>query len=136
MSDDMTTDAARDATVDGILDFWFGAPGDEGFGENRAIWWTVDAAFDAQVRERLGDLQADAAAGRLDDWAATPRSVLALLLLLDQAPRNLFRGTARAWATDARAREANLAVSARSWRKLSLSKAKEAALGPHLNGTR
>jgi uncharacterized protein (DUF924 family) len=59
---------------------------------------------DALMAERFGLAAEAAAAGRLDDWAATPSGRLALILLLDQLPRNLYRGTARAFATDAAAR--------------------------------
>lgn len=56
--------------------------------------------FDALVRARLGRLHEAAASGALDHWGATPEGALALLILLDQAPRNIFRGTPRAFATD------------------------------------
>ncbi len=63
-------------------------------------WFGASAVFDALVRTRLGRLHDDAATGALDPWDATPEGVLALLILLDQAPRNIFRGTPQAFATD------------------------------------
>lgn len=66
-----------------------------------ARWFTKSDRFDALVRLRLGRVQEAAAVGALDHWDETPAGALALLILLDQAPRNLFRGDPRAFATDA-----------------------------------
>jgi uncharacterized protein (DUF924 family) len=66
-------------------------------------WFKKDAAFDAAIRERFFSTYEAAAAGKLA-WEATPEDALALLLLLDQFPRNMFRGQARAFATDPLAR--------------------------------
>jgi len=90
-----------------ILDFWFGAASDSPERDRpRAVWFETDAAFDAALRERfLGDHER-AHEGALGHWQLQRESCLALLLLLDQLPRNLFRGTARAFASDARARAA------------------------------
>ncbi len=96
--------AAPPAEAQTILDFWFGQPGDRDPGGYRALWFQVDAAFDRAVGVTCAAWHDAAAAGRLDHWAATPRGALALLILLDQVPRNLFRGTPRAYATDAAAR--------------------------------
>ena len=63
-----------------------------------------DAAFDTTCRDGFGALVAPARDGALDDWAETPEGALALLLLLDQFPRNLFRGSAEAFASDPHAR--------------------------------
>lgn len=88
----MLATAARD-----VLDFWFVQAGPD-------RWFGGDAGFDAEIRARFLTLQEAAAAGQLDDWAGTPLGALALCLVLDQFPRNLFRGTARAFATDPKAR--------------------------------
>ena len=82
-----------------ILGFWF-ADGPDAF---RQAWFQRDDAFDAQIRTRFGALVAPAREGALDDWAATPEGALGLLLVLDQFPRNLFRGSPAAFASDARA---------------------------------
>lgn len=93
--------------VEEILDFWFGGEG--GF---REVWFRRDEDFDREVRERFGDDYQRAAADGLDGWMASPRGALALILLLDQFPRNLFRDDPRAYATDEKAREvADHAVS-------------------------
>ena len=87
--------------VDDVLAFWFSAPGAADYGEARTAWFRKDDAFDAQIRARfLAEVEA-AIAGHRDDWAASPQGALALFILLDQFPRNLFRNTARAFAGDA-----------------------------------
>lgn len=78
-------------------------------------WYAQSDAFDARVRRRLGPLQRAAAAGALDAWAGTPLGALALLILLDQAPRNLFRGSPQAFATDRAAQECATAAVARGF---------------------
>ena len=87
-----------DARPGEILAFWFGE-----HDETRAEWFKKDAAFDAQIAERFGTLVEDALAGGLDSWDSQPDSALARILLLDQFTRNMFRGTARAFAGDAQA---------------------------------
>ena len=82
-----------------LLDHWF-AEGPDTF---REIWFLRDDAFDAALRARFGHLVVPARDRALDGWAETPEGALALLLLLDQLPRNLHRGTADAFASDARA---------------------------------
>lgn len=83
-----------------ILDFWFGPPGSDSYGAYRPSWFEVDPAFDAEVERRfLGDHE-DAATGRLLALDAHPRGRLAHILLLDQVPRNVYRGTPRAFETD------------------------------------
>ena len=79
-----------------VLAFWRAA------GPKR--WFKKDPAFDAEFRQRFLPLHERAAAGELDDWAASAEGALALLILLDQFPRNAFRGTARMYATDPQAR--------------------------------
>jgi uncharacterized protein (DUF924 family) len=78
-----------------------------------SLWFAKDADFDRRFRERFLDAHEAAAHGALDGWLATPEGALALLLLLDQFPRNAFRGTTRMYATDAAARRiATAAVDA------------------------
>lgn len=85
-----------EAEIEAVLGFWFGEGRD-------AQWFERDEAFDRAVGEALGALHEKAASGGLDHWAAEPRGALALVILLDQVPRNLFRGTPRAFATDPQA---------------------------------
>ena len=78
-----------------------------------AKWFGGGAAFDAQCREVLGDAHMAAARGELEAWLGDPEGALALLLLLDQIPRNIFRDSAHSWATDGLARHyANRAIEA------------------------
>ncbi len=79
-----------------VLDFWFAE-------STRSSWFVRSEAFDALVRAELGPLHVRAVRGELDAWAADPRGALALVILLDQVPRNIHRGSADAFASDARA---------------------------------
>ena len=81
------------ATPAQVLDFWFGAGPDK--------WFSKDDAFDAAIRERFLPSYEAAAAGRLTNWEAAPESALALVIVLDQFPRNMFRGSPRIFAADA-----------------------------------
>jgi uncharacterized protein (DUF924 family) len=95
-------DAVPDEAA-GLLDFWFGAPESPVHGTNRPEWFRKDEAFDALIRERYGALLERGLRGELSGWAATQFGALAHVVLLDQFPRNAFRGTPRAFAGDARA---------------------------------
>jgi uncharacterized protein (DUF924 family) len=88
-----------------VIDFWRAA--------GPKLWFAKDADFDRRFRERFLSLHEAAVRGELDGWLAAPDGTLALLLLLDQFPRNAFRGTARMYASDAMAREvADVAIAA------------------------
>jgi uncharacterized protein (DUF924 family) len=63
-------------------------------------WFKKDADFDRAIVERFDALHGEAAAGRLQDWAATSDGALALIIVLDQFSRNMFRGTPKAFAQD------------------------------------
>lgn len=91
-------------TASRIVEFWCGLPDRDGAFEKRESWFKADSDFDARITaEFLGDHES-AAAGELDGLKATPEGCLALVILLDQFPRNMFRGTPRAFATDEAAR--------------------------------
>ncbi len=83
-----------------VLDFWFGAPDSPERGRPRKCWFEKSDVFDAEVRSRFLKVYKRAAAGKLSRWERTPLSALALTVLLDQFPRNMFRGQARAFAAD------------------------------------
>ena len=88
-----------------LLDFWFGPEGDPERECHREIWFKCPQEHDEALRRLfLADYER-AGAGALTAWEAAPESALALVLLLDQIPRNVFRGTSRAYATDPLARE-------------------------------
>jgi len=84
------------ATPEEVLAFWF-APG------RQKHWYANDARFDKVIRERFLATHEAACSGTLNDWRKKPRSLLALIIVLDQFSRNMFRGTARAFAADAQA---------------------------------
>jgi uncharacterized protein (DUF924 family) len=92
-----------------VLRFWFD--------EHEEDWFVKDAAFDAEIRDRFLPLYEAAAAGRVARWAREPRSALALVIVLDQFPRNMFRGAPRAFATDPDARELARRILERGWDK-------------------
>jgi uncharacterized protein (DUF924 family) len=93
MSDPTATPQPSPADV---LAFWRAAGPD--------LWFKHDDGFDASIRARFRAAYDDAAAGLLSAWENAPEGALALVIVLDQFPRNMFRGSARAFATDARAR--------------------------------
>jgi uncharacterized protein (DUF924 family) len=91
-----------------VREFWFGklplSP--QGLGERMGFWFGEDeltARRDEQIRSRFGELFERAAAGELESWADGPRRRLSLIILLDQFPRNMFRGSARVFTYDAKA---------------------------------
>lgn len=92
--------------ADALLDFWFAPAGDPAREKRRQIWFRSTPEFDAAVRANFLADHERAAAGALSDWEATPEGALALALLLDQVPRNVFRGSPRAYASDGEARAA------------------------------
>jgi uncharacterized protein (DUF924 family) len=98
------TDAKLPDRAKAVLDAWFGPPGDPERERHREIWFKGTPEFDATLRQAfLADYEAGAA-GELRSWEALPKGALALVLLLDQIPRNIFRDTPRAYAADAAAR--------------------------------
>ncbi len=90
--------------IGGIVDFWFGAPGTPDYGKDRDVWWQPSEAFDVECRTQLAQHYDTAAQGFYDHWAEDAQAGLALMILLDQAPRNLFRGTPHAFISDEKAR--------------------------------
>ena len=102
---DATITDVDQARIDAIIAFWFQekeltAPQIDG---RMDVWFGEDAVFDQQIQSEFsGDVE-EASDGTLDHWAHTPRGRLALILLLDQFRRNIYRGTAEAYAEDKRA---------------------------------
>jgi uncharacterized protein (DUF924 family) len=93
--------------AEAVLDFWFGkspAPDVEALRQKISRWYAGGAALDREIGERFAALVERALKGELDAWAAAPRSRLALILLLDQFPRSMYRDTERAFAGDVAAR--------------------------------
>ncbi len=91
-------------TPQDVLDFWL-APA------TRERWFDKDADFDAEIRRNFEAAHKEA----LDGWQETAEGALALVILLDQFPRNMYRGTPRAFAADPKARDATAAALARGF---------------------
>jgi uncharacterized protein (DUF924 family) len=88
--------------IETILNFWFGETAEDGQFKYRKEWFTKSPEFDEQVRQFQSTYE-QAATGQVDAWMDSPQGCLALVLLLDQFPRNLFRGQPKSFATDAKA---------------------------------
>lgn len=89
---DVSGKVAADLTPATVIGFWTQAGPD--------AWFRKDEAFDQRFRATFWDAHFAAARGALDDWRKTPDGMLALMILLDQFPRNCFRGTGHMYATD------------------------------------
>jgi len=92
-----------------VLEFWFG--------QNRKAWFEKNREFDEQIRSRFLALFEQALRGELDLWRREPAGCLALVILLDQFPRNMFRGSAKAFAGDDLARAAARLILDSGWDK-------------------
>jgi len=88
-----------------IHDFWFGPLDEQGMSEadRHGLWFKATDSTDRRCREQFGQLVASALEGELTDWANSDPGVIALILLLDQFTRNIYRGTPQAFAGDERA---------------------------------
>jgi uncharacterized protein (DUF924 family) len=84
-------------TPQDLLDFWF-AP------DHEKLWFRATPDFDRQIRQRFESAWLAAQAGQLNDWEGTPQGALALVILLDQLPLNMFRGQPQGFATESMAR--------------------------------
>jgi uncharacterized protein (DUF924 family) len=93
-------------TANTIREFWFGLnPDDTIVAQERSrLWWNKNPDVDAEIRNRFEIHVAKAANRQLDDWLETPHGRLALILLVDQFPRNIYRNTPQAFAFDSLAR--------------------------------
>ena len=92
-----------------VLSYWFW--------QDRKRWFEKDPAFDAEIRERFLALYEKGLQGKLDAWQHEPRGCLALVIVFDQFPRNMFRGTARAFSGDERARACARTIVEKGWDK-------------------
>ena len=134
-------------TIDEVLRFWFGdtpATNRDEFAVKVKRWYLAGEAEDAAIRARFADTIEQALAGELNTWADTPRGRLALVILLDQMTRSVFRDTARAFAGDAMAQrlaaetlatgtEAGLDFEQRHFFYMPLLHAEDAALLDRFN---
>jgi uncharacterized protein (DUF924 family) len=97
-----------DEAADAVLRFWFDTAAPK-------QWFGKDPEFDAEIRRRFMALAQRALAGQLCPWSDHPTTALALVLLLDQMPRQIWRGTPRAFAGDHAALALSLGATARGW---------------------
>ncbi|MFW6057928.1 MAG: DUF924 family protein, partial [Persicimonas sp.] len=91
-----------------VLDFWFGSDDEPPEAERQKRWFIKDADFDERIRTNFGQALEQAIRGEYDQWAQTPRGRLALVILLDQFSRNIFRASPRAWSQDLLAQKLTL----------------------------
>lgn len=110
-------------TQDTILEFWFGSNTDDKAvaAEQSKLWWMKHPETDKRIRQRFEAYVTKAANRELDIWSATPRGRLALILLTDQFPRNIYRDTPQAFSFDA---------LARSWSKEGIRQGLDKSLRP------
>jgi len=85
------------------------------FGRDRKAWFEKNPAFDAEIRTRFLPLYERAMREELKSWRGEPAGCLALVILLDQFPRNMFRGSAMAFAADPLARDAARVILDNAW---------------------
>ena len=83
----------KNVTADAVLDFWFNET-------DRQNWFERSDAFDLIIRDRFADAVETARAGGFSSWCDTPRGCLAVIILIDQFSRNIYRDSPRAWSAD------------------------------------
>ena len=86
-----------------ILNFWFGEPNSSTYAQYKDFWFQSTPELDQQIKKQFEPLYEKAVKGELDSLTQTPEGSLALIILLDQFPRNMYRGTPQAFASDAKA---------------------------------
>ncbi len=90
------------AEIQAILRFWFGEPPGS-YAQQKPLWFGKQPTLDAEIRQQFGQTYQQAVDGQLNDWRESPQGCLALIVLLDQFARNMFRDTAPMFATDGQA---------------------------------
>lgn len=101
-----------------VLDFWFGPLSEDGTpsdSEKSARWFRKDADFDREIEKKFAEYMEAASWGGFDLWSRSPEGITALIVLMDQFPRNLYRNQARSFYFDARALSFAQQVVAQKW---------------------
>lgn len=99
-----------------VLDFWFGKPGEADYLQSKSFWYGSDED-DKLVRKELAEDYERARSGTLESWTELVEGSIALIILLDQVPRNIFRDKAQAYATDDMALAVARKVIEKGWDK-------------------
>jgi len=102
-------------TPEDVLQFWFGTTDLGAEMEKKEIWFRSTPEFDAEINDKFLQTWQDGADGKLDHWMDAPDSCAALIITLDQFPRNLFRGQGKAFSTDEKARLAARLIQDQGW---------------------
>ena len=104
-------------TAANVLSFWYGESEVTALGfENRPLWFQKNAEFDSMIRTRFGDMVTRGGNGEMDGWIEeSPASALALVLLLDQFPRNIYRGSGQSFAYDSKALHIAETMISKGW---------------------
>lgn len=97
-----------------VLNFWFGKPSDADYLKSKSFWYGSDSD-DRFVRQMLADDYEKAKSGQYKDWSNSADGAIALIILLDQVPRNIFRDTPQAYATDNKALEIAKKIVDNGW---------------------
>lgn len=108
--------SADDPDINAILAFWFTMPGDPAWTSMRDAWWKKDPAFDQACRDVGMTLHGRAMRGELEGWKEHPQGALAYVVLCDQLPRNMFRGTPQMYASDDMALAGSKLIDRQGWR--------------------
>jgi uncharacterized protein (DUF924 family) len=99
--------------IDDLLDFWFSD-------QSKKLWFNSTQKFDNEIHQKYGELWQQGRDGQLDHWQASAEGCLALIILIDQLPLNMFRGKAESFATEALSRDvARIAIQQGFDKKLS-----------------
>lgn len=100
-----TGDPSAPSEQQAILDFWFGPPGnpDSSYAERRRMWFGKDEAVDTLIRQKFEEIYTKASSGDYKSWQSSSKGCLALAIVLDQFPRNMFRGNQKSFETDPQA---------------------------------
>lgn len=104
------------SNIQNVLDFWFGKPGDSDYLKSKSFWYGNESD-DQLVRDTLGDDYEKAKSGELDSWTDNVNGSIALIILLDQVPRNIFRDQPQAYETDPKALEIAKKIVDNGWDK-------------------
>lgn len=92
-----------DSEAKAVLTFWFGEPGSAEYGKPRSLWFQKDTRVDEEITQRFSALHQAVSRGEKDSWQQHPQSLLALIIVLDQFSRHIYRDSAAAFSSDKQA---------------------------------